>query len=266
MYSLQNDYSIGSVFLSLETRMNEHYDKLNQNDKEILSYILKNKAEVSDTTIISLAEKTLTSKSSIMRLTKKLGYSGYSELKYNLESELSRVENSNIQSFSKSQEEEINTTKKLFDQMDLLPLLEKIYKAERIYCYGTGWAQRDILSNLKRSMIALNIDLILINSSTELGFAADNMTKDDLVIIVSLSGDIKGSQAAIESLNVQNVPILSITDLNNNKYAAVAEYNLYCNSKTFNFNELEIESLFSFYVVTDLLYRKYAEYVMELEK
>lgn len=150
--------------------------------------------------------------------------------------------------------------------MDLTPLLEKIHEADRIYCYGTGWAQRDILSDFKRSMIALDRDLILINSSTELGFAAKNMTKDDLVIIVSLSGDIKGSKEAIEVLNVQDVPILSITDLNNNKYAAVAEYNLYCNSKTFQLNEIEIESLFSFYVVTDLLYRRFAEYLLTLEE
>lgn len=246
--------------------MNAHYDKLNQTDKEVLSYILKNKAEVTDTTIINLAEKTLTSKSSIMRLTQKLGYSGYSELKYNLESELSQTKESKSQSFSNSQEEEIQTTKKLFNQMDLTPLLEKIHEANRIYCYGTGWAQRDILSDFKRSMIALDRDLILINSSTELGFAAKNMTKDDLVIIVSLSGDIKGSKEAIEVLNVQDVPILSITDLNNNKYAAVAEYNLYCNSKTFQLNEIEIESLFSFYVVTDLLYRRFAEYLLTLEE
>jgi len=252
--------------LSIETRMNKNYKKLNKNDEEILSYILQNKEKVSDMTIIALAEKTLTSKSSVMRLTKKLGYSGYSELKYSLANELSPVENSSIQSFSSYQEEEINTTKKLFNQMDIHPLLNKIYRSKRIYCYGTGWAQRDILSNLKRSMVPLNKDLILINSSTELEFAADNMTQDDLVIIVSLSGDIKGAEDAIESLTLQNISILSITDLNNNKFAAVAEYNLYCNIGRANYNGIQLDSLLSFYLLTDLLFRKYAEYLKELEE
>jgi Transcriptional regulators len=74
--------------VDLEARVNQYYDELNENDKEVISYIVTNKRLVTDMTITTLAEASLTSKSSILRLTKKLGYSGYSEFKYSLQNQL----------------------------------------------------------------------------------------------------------------------------------------------------------------------------------
>ena len=258
--------SIRSVFLNIKARINDNFTELNENDKEVLSYILENKSKVKKTTIKKLAEQTLTSKSSIMRLTKKLGYSGYSELKYELQSE----KDYNIEdiegSFYSAQNTEIENTKKLFNQMNTLPIVKKIYESRRVFCYGTGWGQRDVISNFQRSMLALNKYLISINSSTELKIAAEQMTANDLVVIVSLSGDIKESETAIEALIIRDIPILSITNLNNNEYASVSEYNLYCRIGSVIYDNREINSLLPLYVVTDLLFREYTEYVIGLEK
>jgi len=252
--------------LNIENRANDNFKTLNENDREVLSYILENKNKVPNMTIKNLAEKTLTSKSSIMRFTKKLGYSGYSELKYELQNEKTNNLNGDKDTFSSFQNIEIENTKKLFNQMDILPLLKKIHEADRVFCYGTGWGQRDVISNFQRSMIALDKYLISINSPTELEMAVEQMTKNDLVIIVSISGDIKGSKGAIDSLILKDIPMLSITDLNNNEYATIAKYNLYCQINSVIYNDREINSLLTLYVVTDLLFREYTEYVMKLEK
>lgn len=66
------------MVLELEALINAHYHELNENDLQILSFIVNNKQSVHQMTITELAKLTLTSKSTVLRLTKKLGFSGYS--------------------------------------------------------------------------------------------------------------------------------------------------------------------------------------------
>ena len=116
--------------MNFEARINQNYEKLNENDKEIISYIVTNKEQVAEMTITALAEASLTSKSSILRLTQKLGYSGYSEFKYNIQNELKEGNPLNEQlNFSQMQMDDMKDTIKLFQQIDLNPLLEKIYSS-----------------------------------------------------------------------------------------------------------------------------------------
>lgn len=251
--------------MSIETRMNNNYDELNQNDKDILSYILSNKNEVSDMTITSLANLTLTSKSTIMRLAKKLEYSGYSELKYDLQYQIPKNNIEERQSFTSLQEIDIEQTRKLFDQMNIMPLLKKLYSANRIFCYGTGWGQMDVLSDFSRSMVNHGKFPILLSHTTELGTASKSMDENDIVIIVSLSGEIKEAKNAMESLILRHVPILSITDLRNNKFASIADYNLYFQTNSIEHSGEEITSLIPLYIITDLIFRSYTDYVMKLE-
>ena len=79
--------------MELEGIINGHFHELNENEKAIIEYIIKNKANCQEMTIIELAKETLTSKSSILRLTQKLGFSGYSEFKYSIRKDISKQNN-----------------------------------------------------------------------------------------------------------------------------------------------------------------------------
>ncbi|MEG0443159.1 MAG: MarR family transcriptional regulator [Carnobacterium sp.] len=70
--------------MDLEALINQHYRELNESDLQILSYIIQNKEKCKGMTIIALAQETLTSKSTISRIVKKIVFSGYSEFKYSL--------------------------------------------------------------------------------------------------------------------------------------------------------------------------------------
>lgn len=253
-------------FVDLEARVNHYYGELNENDREIISYILENKSSVVNLTITSLAKLILSSKSSILRLTKKLGYTGYSEFKYDLRNQLTEnMGNKNNVIFTNLQDNEIENTKKLFRQIDTEPILKKLHVAERIFCYGTGWGQRTVLSNFIRSLVPLNKFPVLLSSLAELEMTTQYMREQDLLIVVSLSGDIKEAEHAMKTLVLRNIPILSITDLRNNGYASLATYNLYYQVNSVNYREEEITSLLPLYVTTDLLFRKFTEYVIQIE-
>lgn len=107
---------LGGNFIIIENLINQYYKDLNENEKMIVSYILKNKEEFKDMGIVEIAEKCHTSKSSIHRLAKKLGFSGFSEFKYNMKQAEQRPLIGN--DLLELQMKDIDSTIKLFKQSD----------------------------------------------------------------------------------------------------------------------------------------------------
>lgn len=252
--------------MELESLINEHFDQLNENERHVTQYILQNKEKCKQLTIKELADRTLTSKSSILRLTQKLGFSGYSEFKYVLRQDESALYREQT-TFTKLQEVDLAHTAKLFEQHNILPILKSIEEAKTIFCYGTGWGQRDALKTFQRNLVPLQKFPILVESLTEFEMASNrSINEKDMVIILSLSGDIKRAEHLIQLLKLKNVPILSITNLSNNKLATLATYNLYFQSTAVDFPEKKTYSMLPLFQVMDSLYREYVDYSRELSK
>lgn len=104
----------------------------------------------------------------------------------------------------------------------------------------------------------------MIKHYTEFKSTLSNYTEDDLIIIISLSGNIQHIIDSLRILKMNNIPTLSITDFNNNQLASLATYNLYYQSLEV-INPLASESgglansMASLQVLCELLYLKYLE-------
>ncbi len=72
--------------MTFEKRVYEHEFKLNDTDSMIVDYIMKNRENIHSLSIHIIAKELFISPNAIMRMAKKLGYSGFSELKYALQS------------------------------------------------------------------------------------------------------------------------------------------------------------------------------------
>ena len=68
--------------MDLQDVVNANQHRFSDTERDILAFMLENEEFVAEATINSLAHKTYTSTSSIIRLTKKLNFSGFAELKY----------------------------------------------------------------------------------------------------------------------------------------------------------------------------------------
>ncbi|MEK0399478.1 MurR/RpiR family transcriptional regulator [Tetragenococcus halophilus] len=245
--------------MSIEALINEHYDYLNENDQHISQYIIKHEEECKRLSITQLAETTLTSKSSILRFTQKLGLSGYSEFKYALKQQHTyRKEES---SFVAMQQEDLLQTAKLFNQQNIIPALQTFDQAKSIYCYGTGWGQRDVLQSFIRSVIPLQRFPIHLQSQKELSLVLNgSITEKDLMIILSLSGENKPQENVLNRMKLKNIPILSITNMSRNRLASKATYNLYYQSTEIGQSSDEIFSMMPLFQIMDLFYRAYVDY------
>ncbi len=78
--------------MTLEQLVNEHHSKLNENDDYVLSFITQNMEISISQTVSELAKQANVSDSTIIRLTKKLGFKGYGEFRYYLKEEFARMQ------------------------------------------------------------------------------------------------------------------------------------------------------------------------------
>jgi RpiR family glv operon transcriptional regulator len=242
--------------MSLETIINQYHDQLNPNELEIVSYILANQETAQTMSIVELAEKCLTSKSSIHRLVKKLGFDGFTEFKYSMKS-APKVKQPK-RDLLDMQIKDISATIKLMRQSDVKKIVEKMSQADRLFGFGTGWGQQNTLKDLNRNFMRLGKCLFEIPAKTEFDMLMPTFTEKDFVIIISLSGNTQDLKQNIQMLNMKNVPILSITGFHHNFLAQHCPYNLYYQSSVISEEEGdEIVSLVTLNVVCDALYREY---------
>ena len=68
--------------MNLEILITQSQKNLSDMDLEILAYVVKHQKQVQNANIIDLSKAVHVSKSSVLRMTKKLGFSGYTEFKY----------------------------------------------------------------------------------------------------------------------------------------------------------------------------------------
>lgn len=240
--------------------INTHYDELNDNDYHIAQYVLNHIEETQNMSIIELAEETLTSKSSVLRFTQKLGFSGFSEFKYSLKEP--KIKISEKTSYVSMQETDLVQTAKLFNQQNIEELLETFHNSDRVFCYGTGWGQRHVLNNFVKNLVPLQKFPIHLESQTELKLVVDkSVTNKDMIIVLSLSGNNKPTEDLLHKLKFKEAPLLSITNLSTNRLASNATYNLYYQSTKIDQPVEETYSMLPLFQIMDLFYRSYVDFL-----
>ncbi|GAA3011510.1 MurR/RpiR family transcriptional regulator [Tetragenococcus solitarius] len=214
--------------MSITEKMNNNFDQLNENERRVLDQVIKNKRQFYNLTINEFANKNLVSKSFVIRLCKKIGYSGYSEFKYQLKLEVEKlVTQQTTQSILDSTTNDLKETLRLIDSKKLNYLSQLLYQAPHIYTYGTGYGQRTILEDFKRGMISSQRALTSLPTSVELRLYSDTMVKNDLLFIVSIRGKVDNVKKDLILLKERGIIVVSITQFATNELASIASLNLY---------------------------------------
>lgn len=246
----------------LDIIINENYKNLNNIDRHILSWIQSNLHACVGLSVAELANKCSVSTATILRTCQKLGFSGYSEFKFQLKKDL---ENNKIKQIDTSNiiENDINQTMKVFKtNKDIQHICQLIKNSTNIYAYGTGQGQRLMLQEFTRCFLNVNKNIIVVPSTTELKIINKYINKNDLLFVASWSGRIEKYKEPLLSINVKGIPIVSITNLNTNTLSSLATYNLYFQSthvdKDMNIN---LSSYLTLHLVLHLLYDAYIDFI-----
>ncbi|EHY91786.1 MULTISPECIES: MurR/RpiR family transcriptional regulator [Staphylococcus] len=243
----------------LDHLINKHFEQLTENDLHIINVIRQNIDQISNMKIHDLSKLTHTSISTIHRLVKKMGFEGYSNFKFYIKMD-SNNESPQLASADPIIEDVRRTVEHL-EMFDYHTLNQLIETAPFIYIFGTGMAQQNVAREAQRHMLSISKRAIVINDETELRLAIDQMSADDLLFIISLSGETKNLIDPIQLIKSRELHYVSITTLHDNYIAKNAAFNVYVNSAPIQFfNTTTYYSFTPYYVVFDFIARTYHNY------
>jgi len=248
--------------MRLEDLIYKNYDRLNQNDLYIWDYISKNRKSCSCMTIEELAEVCNVSRTTILRFSQKISLKGFSELKVHLKWDQEESTGNDGDSF-----EDIckNYHKGVDDAaaQDYTKIFEMIYNSQRVFLYGTGTMQRALVSETIRLFLEAQEDFHEVKDDG-MNLLLKFITKQDLVILFSFSGEHELCIDFAQKLKTIGVPVISVTKLSNNKLSRLADENLFVNTAVVkNDAMLKCSTTSMFFTLTEILSIKYSLFKQE---
>ena len=254
--------------MRIEELINDHYQELSENDLIIWQYIEQHKEECRNLAINELAQRCHVSKTTILRFAQKLSLKGYSELKAHLNWEKRELQQ---ETFEENIVEKIcDVNKHSIDKIkkrDFSAVCKMLHEAEHIYVYGTGALQQSIANELHRMFLYCGKLIYVLNGELETQMILPYLTPNDLVILISLRGESEGINTFANLLMVHQIPTLSMTRMKNNTLAHKCTTSLYIEtSKIMKGNHIFHEAANLFFILVEVLFLRYVQYVEKIQK
>ena len=257
--------------MRLDEIINTHRQSLNDTDMVIWKYILQHREVARHISIHELAKACCVSSTTIVRFAQKLGLDGFGELKAILkmeEQETPRYSSNVLEDLSDFY---LKTGEKIFKRnFDSASRL--VHEANRVFTYASGYVQANVLQELKRLFFYDNVFLYDIPAREEFYSVLETLTKDDLFIIVSLSGETPAVVEFARELQLRDIPLISITKLHDNTLASLSTVNLYISPAEFQLYDaadgkhISFKSMMPYFMLIEVWYVKYRMYVHRLKE
>lgn len=252
-------------------RIKENKDSYTETEDKIADYILKNKEDVIRMSAQELAEEVASSAAAIIRFSKKIGYSGFTELKLELAKAEDLEEESDFDSLikksdslkmvvKKSEVENIQTFKNTYRLIDLSVLEEvsqELKEARTVYLVGLG-GSGVVCEDLYQKLIRLNVNAHYYRDFHLLMSALTHAEEEDLCIAISYSGETREVVSAQKQACEQGLTTVGISQVGPTSLNKYSQKMLYVPKTEKPLRLGSISSRFAMLALTDLLYLELA--------
>lgn len=197
---------------------------LTDTEEVVLNYIIEHMDSVLKMGVRGVARENFTSSSTIMRLTKKLGYGGFVEMYYKL---LPWVQNAQtnqetnmqfIQSFSSNSLLEFNPYDSIREFAQRLADVEGGY----IFLYATGFSAI-AAEYLTKKLLVLGKKCIYSNGMDSIGVFENNLDGMELMIVISRSGETDYVVDRMKTARENGIFTVSFTNEMDNRVSELAD-------------------------------------------
>ncbi len=267
---------------SVTVRLREYFNEASITEKGIVKFILDNPKEVSQMTIYTLAEKTFSSPSSVIRMCQKNGFDGFKDFSKALIYELAMRENNKqgekgeitksdsiadiVDKVTYKNLITLEDTKNLIDYEVIDKCIDLISQCDNICIFGLG-SSLIVAKDAQLKFIRLKKHCTVTDDWHLQYLTAKNMSPKDLGIIISYSGQTYEMIECAKAMKESGVKIISITKYGSSAIADLSDYNIYVAANESTFRSGAMSSRISQLNIIDILYTGYAnkEYEKSLE-
>ncbi len=247
--------------MNIQEMVYSNYKYLNETDLHIWRYVCENKKICSVQSIDEMAEKCNISRTTITRFVKKIGLKGFSEFKVLLSWENNSghyVEDNAFDTACDFIAQYVENQKK----NNYESICRMIYEAPRIFIYGTGDIQNSVARQFKRMFLSCQEIIYDFDGRTFDKAFFSLVHKDDLVIMISLSGTNEEALCIADQLKVKGTKIISITEFKDNPLTSRSDESLYVSVANLSIlnTHPSFKATMLYYILAELLFIKYSIY------
>lgn len=211
---------------SVMSRIDGMSNQFTKTDWKIVQYIKNHTQEFIGGSAQDLADQIGVSDASVIRFAQKVGFSGLNEFKYILQNELekeSTIINQNSYSALLHEYNLLTETLFKFIKPDYIDLLRKqILNSKRIFIAGME-LNRNIAEIIGHKFTLLGLDIRIISTYDTLKLFASLATKDDLFIVITLSGAHQMLADALAKIVEQDSYIVLVSNYERSLCSAYAD-------------------------------------------
>ncbi len=247
------------------------YRNLPEAENQVRDYLLKNSKEIIDESIYELAEKTYTSPATIVRLCKKLGVKGFSQLKIQIASEIKAFETIHLDildttSIAKNDSvkqiidkitnisiQSIEETRILLDEKKLLNSAKELMKASVIDFYGVG-ASNTVAFDAAYKFMRIGKSVSCFQLSDRQIVQSINSDKNHVGVLFSYSGETREIIEIAKTLQDNAVTTIAITCSTKSTLTDLCDFALFVSSKETVFRSGAMSSRTAQLYIVDILY------------
>ena len=233
-------------------------NKLSSSEKYLWEYIQNNLDDIPNLSIVKLSEDANVSTATIVRTTKKMGYSGYTDFRQQLTlkrkdtqqyKNLEKVDHDIKQAILKNKYE-VDNTLKMLNVGSIEDAIQKIKKSSDIYIFARGFSEF-IAQELLVKLQLLGKNCVLSTDPNIIVTMSKRIRREDLVIFITLNGETKELVAGAKNAFNNGVSTLTITT---NEEGSIIKYSemvlLGFKSQTSYFPDYEVRSRLPLQVIS----------------
>lgn len=245
---------------------------LTNNELNILKFIYSHPEMISDMSIHEFARQVSYSTATIIRFCRKLGLSGFAELKYSLHQELkesrqTQIENDSLSTpmIMKNLFSDTEGTAKLIQEEQLYQVFQYFDSNCPIYLWAPGGITAILIGYFEKLLFSIGRQKVYKINSSKLGeHILQNISSESVLVLISTTGDFSVTVKLAKLARISNIPIISITPYTTNTIADLATVNFRFFTDQRENRGAEFTSRLPIFFVIHLIIRTYLQYKQEL--
>ena len=248
--------------ISLKIKM--LYNDMGNAEKRIADWIFENPRKIISLSIVELAEKCCCSEATIVRFSKRLGLSGYQELKISLAAEGGgssvsthiNSDDSAYQIYEKVCNDiymSLEQTKRSLKPDALERAASEICKSNRIVLFGLG-NSASVAMDASHKFLRAGLNAVTYSDNHMQVIAASHLTANDTAIAISHSGSSKDIVEALKIAKEHGATTISITNNGKSPILRHSDIVLSTASEETQYNILALNSRIVQLAIIDTLY------------
>lgn len=199
-------------------RIQANYETFTKTEQEIAIYILNHPLETARKPIVDVAKSSHSSKTALIRFSQKIGYSGFSEFRFDLSRSLIRSndQDENIKSesiidaVSNAYISCIQEFKSYIMQEDLDKVTQKMISAKRLKLIGYDRTFIPALQ-LRRRLAKIGYDAEAIDDFALMKDMPEILNQDDLIILFTIKDTSKSYSVIVQEAYASHIPVVCFT-------------------------------------------------------